>query len=874
MRTALLGLTCLAAASPAVAQERPERIVVTGSYLGAAPSGATIQLDRADLDGFGAEDLTLSLTRLPVNIGAEFNTDSGTQNDTSGTANVNLRGLGLDATLVLLDGARMTVSSVNADDGASFVDLNALVPFIAIEEAQIFADGASALYGSDALAGVVDIRTRTGFTGFEARAERRLATEYGDDGGDWQAGVIAGSRGERWRIAGAASWLDRQSLEGTDVAFTLNSGLSALGQPGAYTVPLPGGGSATVIDRDCEAGGGQPLVTGDPIAGVGTPGFCRLDFARFFSVVNNETRLQLWADGAVEIGGATLGAQFVFADNAIERGNSPSLPNLDFPTLPAGNPGNYFGQDVVWFGRPFGTEAGSARRTFDHETWRALVSLEDDATIFGRDWALSARAGYSANAVRTTITDTLRGPFDAAVQGFGGPDCPADAAERGVAPGDESAGCFWFNPFGSGAVVADPTDPRFNQPAVVEDLIGADVRTGDASLATLDLLATTAEAFSLPAGAAELALGAQLRREETGRDHGEAFNAEAFLFIIGGPDFEGERGSWATFAELALPLGEGLDLQLALRHEDAGGASATTPRLALTWSPTDTLSLSATASQAFRAPSLFETVSATTTLEQLVVGPQSLFRAVRTVGSDALDPETADVFTLGARWRSERLRFSAQYWRYDVSDLIVEQNAQAIVDADLADGALEDPRIILADNGEIRLVEAAFVNAPEVTTDGLDFAAGLDTPLGPGVLSLEGSASWLLSYDLTDPLTGATVNAAGRRNFTNFARSLPRLRAEASAVWARDGFELRAGVRHISSYFDDENAVDIDAWTALDLQAGVTLPTPYGGEARLSAGVLNALDAEPPFVATPLGYDTKVHDPRGRVAFVRISQSF
>ena len=872
LAAALCASPWLSAASRA---DDAEQIITLGSYVGAAESAAGGRTARDVFERSGFEDIAQALVAHPINIGAEFNTDSATQNDTSGTTNVNLRGLGLDATLVLLDGARFTVSSVSADDGATFVDLNSLIPAIALESVEVFADGGSALYGSDALAGVVNVSTRKDFTGFEVTAERRELTEYGANGSDWIGGAIWGTQTERTRLAAALGYMDRKSLEGLDVPFAFNSGLSALGQPGAYAVGLPDGTSATVIDRDCEAAGGQPLVTGDPIEGVGTPGFCRLDFARFFSVVNNERRLQGWADGAVELAnGATLDAQFVLSKNEIERGNSPSLPNLDFPTLPANNPGNYFGQDVVWFGRPFGNAAGSARREFEHLTGRLLIGLENNVTGGGRDWNLRAELGYSRNEVETTITDTLRGPFNAAIAGYGGPDCPSDAPAQGIEPGDRREGCYFFNPFGSGVLVMDPTAARFNAPVVIDSLIGENIRTGETDLWTLEARAITTELAAFPAGSARGAFGAQIRHASTSTDHGEAFNNEEFLFIIGGADFDGELTSYAAYGEVDVPLSKTVALQAAARIEGDDATAALAPRLALRWRPTANLAVRGTLSRSFRTPSLFERVSASTTLENLRVGPSGLFRAVVTAGSDDLDPEDAFTTTLGMRWTPGPARFSVDLWRYDVEDLIVEESAQSIIDADLADdGALNDPRVELSTTGDVRRVTANFVNAPSVETEGVDITAGAVFDVAGGALSLDANATITTKFDLTDPVTGADIDALGSRNFSNFARSQPEWRAGMTASWDRGPVTLTAGVRHVDGYADDENDAPIDAWTVGDVQASVTLSNGRGFN-TLTVGVNNVTNEDPPFVATPLGYDTKVHDPRGRIAYARLTASF
>ncbi len=872
-------LHCVAAlislsASPAVAQtsDAPlttnDRVRVLGSYLNAHAS--TEEITQSDLRRLGLEDLTLALTRLPANIGAEFNTDSGTQNDTSGTANINLRGLGLDATLVLLDARRMTVSSVAADDGSSFVDLNTLAPANAIESVNVFADGASALYGSDALAGVVNVTTRAGFEGLELTAERRVATEYGDDASDWIVQAIAGRAGGDWSVTGAVSWLDRQSLEGTDTSFTPGTGVSSLGQPGAFLVPTETG-STIIIDPDCAAAGGIPLPNGDPIEGLGTPGFCGLDFAQFFSVVNNEQRLQAWFDAQRTFGGVRARAQITFADNAIERGNSPSLPDLSFPTITSANPGNVFGADVSFFGRPRGVQAGSARRTFDHVAYRVLGELEGDLAMADREWTWTTALTYSRNDVRTTITDTLRDRFDAALLGFGGPDCPGP--ENGATPGDNAAGCYYVNPFGSGVLVTDPADPRFNNPIVLDDILGLDVRNSDTDLITADALITTDALAQGPAGAIAAAFGVQLRRETTATDHGEDFNAENFLFILGGPDFDGERNAAAAFAELDVPLTSNLTLQAASRYEDVDGEDALSPRIALTWTNRH-WTLSATASQAFRAPSLNETVSAATTLESLPVNGQNLFRAVTTFGSDSLKPETANTLTARLGFNAGPWRGAMTVWRYDVEDLIVEESAQAIIAADLEDGSFDDPRIELSQTGDVVRVNAAFVNAPEVQTSGIDLAAGFDADLWNGRLALDASSTYIAEYTLTDPVTNEEVSAEGRRNATSFARSLPQWRTNAAANWTRGPHALAVSITHISSYEDDENpGANVDAHTTLDAQYALTLRT-LGGQSQVTLGVINATDEPPPFVATPLGYDTKVHDPRGRIAYLRLTQSF
>jgi iron complex outermembrane receptor protein len=162
----LLGLvvaTSLGAASGAIAQDAAplDEVVVTGSRLAGASRLAPIEsLDRQDLAASGVSEASQLVRILTANSGSEARIDQLNQPQSSGTAQVNLRNLGLGSTLVLVDGLRWTNSGVVATDGSAFVDINSLVPLIALERIDVVKDGASALYGSDAIAGVVNFVTR------------------------------------------------------------------------------------------------------------------------------------------------------------------------------------------------------------------------------------------------------------------------------------------------------------------------------------------------------------------------------------------------------------------------------------------------------------------------------------------------------------------------------------------------------------------------------------------------------------------------------------------------------------------------------------------------------------------------------------------
>lgn len=861
---------------PVLAQEVADVITVTGGRAAGGEAGdqpVTILTGEA-LRAGGLSDLGDALAFDPAVTGSEFNDDPGTQNDTSGTSSVNLRGLGLGATLVLINGQRQTPASVASDDGASFVDLNALVPDIAIHRVEILKDGASPLYGSDALSGVVNVLTRDRHDGFAVVAEARGPDGFGGGGYTSILSAIAGGAvSDTVHLTGAVSLRDTDGVEGFQTDFIPGTGLSALGQPGAYYIPTPGGGfevttpsggPQAIIDQDCAAGGGNPLVLGADTA-FGAPGFCQLDYGQFFSLIPDETRLNAFSALTADFSETRLTIRAAYADQQLTRGNSPSLPALSFPTIPAANPGNYFGRDVVWLGRPQGVNAGAARRNFDHETFRVDAEAARDFALAGRDWTGVLTLNHSENQLTATITDTIAERLDAALMGLGGPDC------SGVIPG--ANGCGYFNPFGSGAVVTDASDPRYNDPALVDWLIGENTRRSEATLTSAEGVMSTDAAFTAPGGPASLVLGGQIRRETLDVDNGQTFNDDAFLFIVGGPDYSGERDVISAFAESIVPLSSRLRLQGAVRHEDLERFSSTDPKLALAFDASDAVTLSAGWSRSFRAPSLHQQVSASTTLQSLTLGAQSLFRPVRTVGDRDLEPESADTFTLSADYAANGWSLRADLWRIEVEDLIVEESANAILAADLADdGIYNDPRVELSATGDVVLVRARFTNAPRVEAQGLDLSLAREpVSLGRyGAIGFGADAVYVNEFRLFDPVLTTEIPAAGSRNFTNFARSLPELRATAYADWMNGPLSARAQLRHISAYDDDENAgAEIDAWSVVDLQAGYRTEI-AGNPVEATLGALNVFDEDAPFVGTPLGYDTKVHDARGRVLYFRL----
>ncbi len=799
---------------------------------------------------------------LPINTGSEFNVDPFTQNLSAGTSNFNLRGLGLNATLVLLNGRRQTISGGVADDGSTFIDLNALIPLIALERLDVLKDGAAALYGTDAVAGVADFVTRKSFTGAEAQIDYANISHSGQD--DFTASGIIGGGSERFHAMGAVSYLRRSWLPTTDRSYTSDKGFSSFGQPGAFVLlqrssvfpDLPFGIATNqpVIDPDCGgASGGVANPRNPQPVGVtsGRVGTCLFDFSPYYHLVPRERRWNGYGSADVNLNDTvSIYSEAAYAWNSVLRGTSPSFPILNSPIVPANNPGNIFGAPVLFLGRTLGASSGGGLVPHHSETWRGVVGAKGSV---GR-WSWDVAATQSQNNFLVQIENDLTDRFLAALAGRGGPNNNQ-----------------YFNPFGS-AARSKPGDATYNDPKVIDDFssfVTYDYRT---RLSTLDATLLS-DVFETKFGPWALALGSQFRRERVAGDLDDQFNRENYIFFVGGPDFAGTRHARAAFAEARGPLSQTLNAQLAIRHESARqGLSSTDPKVGLSWAVQNWLAARATYGTSFRAPSTFQAFSAQMVQEDIfdpLTGTRG-FRAIRTLGSPTLKPEQAETSNLGLTVKSSPdFSMSADYWRNDYTDMIVKLGAQAIVDANPTDSS------IIRATGQILRIDTSYINASQAFTDGVDLGLQKNWSTSTfGDFTASAEATWINRFVIQATPTAPRRNVVGNRNFRTFARSLPAWRANGSLAWQYDAQTVSANVRLIGSYNDDQNANRlIKSHATLDLQYGYDVLVAER-QVGLRVGALNLFNAPPPNVLTNAGYDSKVHDPRGRVLYVRVKTAW
>jgi len=789
-----------------------EEIVVTGSFIRGtpedAPSPVTV-IDRDSIQEQGASQIWDLIRNLEVNQGSD--TSVAGSNDASqlqGTASVNLRNLGGNSTLTLINGKRFTPAAVVTSSGQEFVDLNT-IPLVMTDRVEVLTDGGSALYGSDAVAGVVNVIMRTDFEGLELFADTQGVEESGGTyeqtfSGIWGTSfndgdtrlVISAEQFERDPVPLAdAQYYDPTRIinNGAVGAFRVNSPLGAGFNP-AYinpalsqqqTIERLGLGESVAGTRGlvfgdplCETLSGDlgPFYTDNRFTGVGRRNAnCYEDnTANQFIAIGQERTSAAMSFEHTFSESAEFYSFFTYSDletvrewdgiafsrtnhlvfNPFQLGALSTLIGNPYVAAPAANNPNLASNGG--FGEGYyggGVQVGWPRSTEDilttNTTSGAQMGLRGELEGMGfNDTALSydVSLAWSDSSIEQNYATMIRDRTENALNGLGGPNCtpngtpnfPVDFTPFGalsglwatVFPGyvlntRESAslaltstnhgqdGCMFFNPF-----LTALTNPDLANPKELTDWMTGRINRADKrnQLLVFDAV-VSGEMFEMTGGTAQFAAGVQ-RRERDASGIAPEINLPG-LTVIKGYDafgvpnqfeseitnnlecaqcifnFDDSRSINAAFVELSLPFAENVETQVAFRWEDYGGniGGDISPKVALSWRPTEDILLRGSYSQSFRAPNIGVVNQAFEAFGTNLQDPlrNQAVRAGLLPATDAnalqnfsytsgapnpnLGNETADTYNVGFQWTPsgslEGVSLGADVWRFEVSDRVL-----------------------------------------------------------------------------------------------------------------------------------------------------------------------------------------------------------
>ena len=860
-----LALTCFAFLSfNAHAQQDIEEVMVTGSYIkGSATDGASPVevIDREEIENIGAVSIADITRNLSVNSGSENASDSFTQGSTQGTSNVNLRGLGLSSTLILVDGRRQTLTGATANDGSVFVNTNS-IPVVALERVEVLKEGAAAVYGSDAVAGVVNYIFRRDFTGVEFEMSSQEADISGQT--DDRVSVIWGAENGNTNFVLAASILDRSPMSGAD----FNPSLAQLGISGLGTSFLLFGPSTVasgpyagtyapfenVPDPSCVANQGIliPQASGQR---------CGFVYGPRFNVVNDEDHMSMYGSFKTLLANGN-GLEIDYMSTSIDVNDNPQSPS--YPALsylsPAnaimpGTGGNPFGVPVLWLGRALGSAFPSPIAPRENETDRFSIGLNGSFDN-GFDW--DAHYTVSSEDAYGQQPDTSTSRFSAAINGNGG-----------------SAGNQTWDLF----------TPSNNSADLIKWISTNQQTWTNTELAVFDFLMTGS------VGNIDIASGLQFRDESFDIARGASsiakFDAAGnitepadLLFLGGGLESTASRNATALFIEGSMNPSDRLEVKGALRYEDLESDSSVDPKIAFRYQASDELALRASFSTSFREASLAQLTSTNISLQGIqdynadgsAKGGTAFIRIAQ-ANNPNLAPEESDNMNIGAIWNpTDKLSMKLDYWAIDYTNVITIESAQGKVAANPL-----DPDVKRTAGGTLTGVTTKYFNAANVNTSGLDFESTYDFDTSFGQAQVGVNMMHMFEYEI--PVGNTTKDVVGLFNHDNFARSLPDTKAVFHAALNSGNNSLSLFGRYTGDYKTtrplDATAKargfsqSIDSFFTVDLMNSYLVEM-NDSELKLSLGITNMFDEEVPLVydAANWSYDAKHHDPRGRMIYI------
>ena len=824
----------------AAADDAEERIVVTGTHIkriDEESASPVVVIDRTAIEGSGAVTLIELLQLSPYNGAGSFN-EAFTTGFTPGTAAFDLRGFGPERTLVLVNGKRQPIYPFGANGSNAFVDLNS-IPLATVKRVEILKDGASALYGSDAVAGVVNIITYDAFDGTEVSVRGKAAQDGGAESG--AVSVLTGGQADKfsWLVGVDAS--TRQELLGKQRDLTEDSvhEFGVIDAIGTDPVTVDGrnefSGEGWQINLDsgvfsplgdCPAAnrvaasnyysfGGQPAV-GD---------ICLYDFAREAQLLPETDRASLngrigydfdWAQLSLSYGvvgvdtrstvrhSSAFGREQVETIDGVEYYTARRLTELGTPTIETESLTQHFAMDWNWNIKAY---------DFSFSAYHSKTEIDEQLT---EGWLLTSDAVDLITAINNN-TISLRQPLTAA-------QVDAYTSE------------FWHK--GESEITAQ--ELRVSGPLIDTVL-----------------------------GPIWLAAGIE-HREEAFFDRSDSAILNGDVLGYGTSGAEGDRDLNAAYIETAIPLSNVLELSLSLRQDDYSDfGSSTNPKVGLRLNPTDEWLFRVSWGTGFRAPGLHQLYT------NLNIGTSGGRPFVQS-GNPDLEPEESESVVVGILVEPSRnTEFSLDLWQIDVDNIITNLGADTI--ARLCDGGADEPvfcagrvlqtgEVFTAWNGTTYTAEATTYNDSFLNLAGRK-AFGVDSGLGlrfnhvaGGVLKFNLELTYLLSLETESyPDSGIQELEGTSGN--------PRLRSKMSLYWQGNVVTHYAGVQHVGGWDvvnrDGELLTEVDDHVQLDYQFG------YGITAnqRIVFGVQNLTDEAPPVSSFSWPFfNQSLYSPLGRTA--------
>lgn len=928
-------MTLGAGVSQAAAQAAPdvEEVVVTGSRIRTSPldrDQPVVQIDEALVAKQGLTSTVDVLQRIPSaggGLNSKFNNSGNFGNPPdgggvgAGSAEIDLRYLSSRRVLVMVDGLRW-VPGAAASGVPGSVDLNT-IPTAMISRMEVLQEGASPIYGSDAIAGVVNIITKDRQDGFVANAQIGQTDHSDGFAQDYNLSWGAGSGGTHIVVGGG--YFKQDAVLAGDRAISrfpspfatscLEGGCSSGTPLGRFIVTDPNTGrDLNLTLKQALAVGQRPVyVAGDPTGAASSfKGFTtadRFNFQPFNYISTPLERVSLFGSVRQELGANTMlrvRASYVQRKSANQAGPLPLFVGpdagngnlLDTVRVDATNPFNPFGFTLqpgtyAFIGRRL-VEAGPRHYEQEVDTWNVTATLSGEFKVGERNWNWDVNALYSRNHAEQTFTGNVN----------------AQRVQQALGPIAQCTGsCVPLNIFG-GAGTITPTMLAFIG-FTQQDTSQQELTDFSANL--------TGDVIDLPAGPLAFAVGLERRRNE-GYFQPDAIVAAGLSSDIPAQPASGKITVKEAYGELRIPIladmpfFQRLDASVAARVFDySTSGSGETYKAGLSWRPVDELLFRGSYGEGFRSPSIGELFGTASRFDQEVVDPCSGFSAatpanvranciargvpangsytqlnpqisVITSGNRNLKPETSESWNFSGVWEPAALKDTAYsrnvslevaYSNIKLDKAIQAQNGQALLDRCAQTGdALACATITRTASGQVAGIANPLINIGGIQTRAIDVNFVWTSPeWSVGTFGARWYTTRLLEFTEFVPTSGGL--AAVEREGTERGspdQAYPKTKSTLMLDWDKADFGATLTGRYLSKVQEAGDPNKLEARLYVDAQLRWS-PRFLDEGLGVAVGVNNLFDKDPPGCVTCglNNYDPNAYDAPGRFMYLRLS---
>ncbi|MDC1081538.1 TonB-dependent receptor [Gammaproteobacteria bacterium] len=834
------------------AQENIEEIVVTGTLIKDAESDLSpVQMITAkDYENLNITNIGEISKYLSISSGSRFQSNALEGVD-QGMSSITLRGLDHSATLLLLNSKRHAFSGTPSNKGDGYIDAN-IVPEIAIEKIEILKEGATSIYGSDAIAGVINFLTYKDFDGLKVKIGKQKTSNYNQE--DVSFGLLYGTNIFNGDLVIGLNSLERSALSASEIPGIAELGLSGLGKTfkllgsdevsaGIYAGSYPKE-STFVPDPNCESNGG--VLDGS---------FCRFLYGERFNVVNDESHLKTYLSFSKKTKEFEHKLHLITSRVQVnDNPQSPSYPALPFLSreIEPGEGGSPFNVPVVWYGRPLGSEFKSPKSPKDIEQFNFNYSL-----YFVINQKINAevsltKSEHSNDHYRPDIIDSR---FLAAIKGNGG----------------INSNEMW-NIF----------DSSQNSQSLIDYVRGAEVSSKISELISLDAtFKTNIKNFDVSYGFQSNNESININYDDLSRaefnSDGKILKTADLFFLGGGIDVSKSRRSNALFVEIEKDIFDNFVSRFAARYESMNNESSFDPKISFKYSPTDSFFVRFSRGTAFSSPSMAQMYSSEINLGSVRDINSSVFVRQASLGNPNLKSASSTNSNLGFIYQFKATTLSLDLWEIDYKNRIEVESAQAILSSNP-----NGPSVTRNEFGDLIGVSTTYFNEKNTFISGIDFQFEYIIGISKGDLSIN-----IMGTSLTDFLTPSLnspnkmINRIGKFNFDNHVHSLPKKRINSFINWSYKNFVLGFSTRYIDGYKNEREITGLGLIYGYQnavksfLVHDVSLKTTKGN-LSYSIYLSNLLDKSAPrlYDAPDFSFDTRVHDPRGRILGLNIGYEF